>query len=46
MLVTPGYLEEDRTNLAAWQVRAEALITMLWAVVDAAKATAPRRSAA
>ncbi|MDX5564323.1 hypothetical protein PYK79_14630 [Streptomyces sp. ID05-04B] len=46
LLVMLGHLEEDRSNLAAWQVRTGALITTPWAVVDAAKATAPRRSAA
>ncbi|GHI91624.1 hypothetical protein TPA0905_10950 [Streptomyces olivaceus] len=46
LLVMLGYLEGDRTNLAAWQARTGALITTPWAVVDAAAPTALRRSAA
>ncbi|WP_316749215.1 hypothetical protein [Streptomyces herbicida] len=46
LLVMLGHLEEDRTNLAAWQARTGALITTPWAVVDAADSTALRRPAA
>lgn len=46
LLVMLGHLEEDRTNLAAWQVRTGALITTPWAVVDAAGTTALRGWAA
>ncbi|MFF7309580.1 hypothetical protein [Streptomyces sp. NPDC008137] len=46
LLVMLGYLEGDRTNLAAWQARTGALITTPWAVVDAAAPTALRRPAA
>ncbi|MDX3760112.1 hypothetical protein [Streptomyces sp. AK02-04a] len=50
-IVTPlrvmlGHLEEDRTNLAAWQARTGALITTPWAVVDAADPALLRRTAA
>ncbi|MFG2963058.1 hypothetical protein ACGFZS_07185 [Streptomyces sp. NPDC048288] len=45
-LVMLGHLEEDRTNLAAWQARTGALITTPWAVVDAADPTLLRRTAA
>ncbi|MFF0014720.1 hypothetical protein [Streptomyces sp. NPDC005374] len=46
LLVMLGHVEEDRTNLAAWQTRTGALITTPWAVVDAVGSTASRRSAA
>ncbi|WP_425245394.1 hypothetical protein [Streptomyces sp. NEAU-NA10] len=47
LLVMLGHLEEDRTNLAAWQARTGALITTPWAVVDAVDSTtALRRPAA
>ncbi|WP_406437663.1 hypothetical protein OHB00_24705 [Streptomyces sp. NBC_00631] len=46
LLVMLGHLEEDRTNLAAWQARTGALITTPWAVVDAADPTLLRRTAA
>ncbi|WP_254646498.1 hypothetical protein [Streptomyces sp. GbtcB6] len=46
LLVMLGHLEEDRTNLAAWQARTGALITTPWAVVDAAVPTLLRRTAA
>ncbi|MER6121743.1 hypothetical protein ABT173_03385 [Streptomyces sp. NPDC001795] len=45
LLVMLGHLEEDRTNLAAWQARTGALITTRWAVVDTADSTALRRPA-
>ncbi|MEU9453075.1 hypothetical protein [Streptomyces sp. NPDC048277] len=46
LLVMLGHLEEDRTNIAAWQARTGALITTPWAVVDAADPTLLRRTAA
>ncbi|MCZ4506747.1 hypothetical protein O3Q52_00690 [Streptomyces sp. ActVer] len=45
LLVMLGHLEEDRTNLAAWQARTGALITTPWAVVDAADSVVLRRAA-
>ncbi|MGV9564459.1 hypothetical protein [Streptomyces sp. NPDC003480] len=46
LLVMLGHLEEDRTNLVAWQARTRALITTPWAVVDAVGSAALRRPAA